>query len=166
MPHRGPGGSRSLVPPVIHTLHVMSPEPATQRQTLEEAVRAANQRFYAAFESRDIAEMEAVWAHDDSIECVHPGWELLFGWEEIRESWAKIFANTKRVRIALSSLWVRIEGNAAWVACTERVTTAFSDGFDESMAQTTNIFVFRDGEWLLAAHHASPLPSPAAPTVQ
>jgi len=139
---------------------------APQKQTPDEAVRAANQRFYAAFESLDIAEMEAVWAHDDAVECVQPGWELLLGWDEVRGSWARIFANTKRVRIALSSVWVRVEGEVAWVACTEHVTTAFADGFDEATVQATNIFIFRQGVWLLVAHHASPLPSPSRATVQ
>ncbi|HXZ13932.1 MAG TPA: nuclear transport factor 2 family protein [Candidatus Sulfotelmatobacter sp.] len=144
----------------------MPTQTATQKQTPEEAVRAANQRFYAAFESLDIGEMEAAWAHDDAVQCVQPGWELLLGWDEVRGSWARIFANSKRVRIALSSVWVRIEGEVAWVACTEHVTTAFADGFDEATVQATNIFVLRQGAWLLVAHHASPLPAPSRATVQ
>ncbi|HYA89627.1 MAG TPA: nuclear transport factor 2 family protein [archaeon] len=144
----------------------MPTQTAPQKQNPEEAVRAANQRFYAAFESLDIAEMEAVWAHDDAVQCVQPGWELLLGWDEVRGSWARIFANSKRVRIALSSVWVRVEAEVAWVACTEHVTTAFADGFDEATVQATNIFVLRQGTWLLVAHHASPLPAPSRATVQ
>ncbi|MGH9683691.1 MAG: nuclear transport factor 2 family protein [Candidatus Acidiferrales bacterium] len=144
----------------------MTAETAPQQQSPDDAVRAANQSFYAAFESLDIAQMEAVWEHDESIECVHPGWELLFGWDLVRESWARLFANTKRVRIALSSLWVRVEDSAAWVSCTEHVTTAYADGFDESTAQATNIFVLREGRWIMVAHHASPLPTPARSAVQ
>jgi len=144
----------------------MPTQTAPQKPTVEEEVRAANQRFYAAFESLDISEMEAVWAHDDAVECVQPGWELLLGWDEVRASWSGIFANTKRVRIALSSIWVRIEGIVAWVACTEHVTTAFADGFDEVTVQATNIFVRGENGWLLVAHHASPLPGPDRSTVQ
>lgn len=144
----------------------MPTQTVPQKQTPEEAVRSANQRFYAAFESLDIAEMEDVWVHDDGVQCVQPGWELLLGWEEVRGSWARIFANSKRVRIALSSVWVRVEGEVAWVACTEHVTTAFAEGFDEATVQATNIFVFRQGTWLLVAHHASPLPVPSHATVQ
>ena len=136
------------------------------KQTPEERVRAANQHFYAAFESIDMAEMESVWAHDDNVECVQPGGELLLGWDEVRGSWARIFANTKRVRIALSSIWVRVEGDVGWVACTEHVTTAFTDGFDEAIIQATNIFIRVGADWLLVAHHASPLPAPTRSTVQ
>jgi hypothetical protein len=115
----------------------MATPTAPQKQTPEERVRAANQHFYAAFESIDMAEMESVWAH-----------------------------NTKRVRIALSSIWIRVEGDVGWVACTEHVTTAFSDGFDEAIIQATNIFIRVGPDWLLVAHHASPLPAPTRSTVQ
>jgi hypothetical protein len=56
--------------------------------------------------------------------------------------------------------------NVGWVACTEHITTAFADGFDDSMVQATNIFVLREEGWLLVAHHASPLPNSAHSTVQ
>jgi ketosteroid isomerase-like protein len=144
----------------------MGSQTAAQKQTPEEAVRDANSRFYAAFESLDLTAMEVLWAHDDAVQCVQPGWDLLLGWEEVRDRWARIFAGAKRVRIALSSVWVRVEGNVGWVACMVRITTAFADGFDEATVQATNIFIQRDGEWLLAAHHASPLPTTTRPTVQ
>jgi len=146
----------------------MSPQPATQLVKLEDAVRRANQEFYAAFESLDLARMEAVWAHDDLVECVQPGWDLLLGWDEVRERWARVFANTSRVRVALSGVRVRVEGTAGWVACTVRLTTAFDEGFDEAVVQATNLFMFRDGKWLLVVHHASVLPvaTESKPTVQ
>jgi hypothetical protein len=52
------------------------------------------------------------------------------------------------------------------VACTEHVTTAFADGFDEATVQATNIFVRHENGWLLVAHHASPLPITSRSTVQ
>ena len=75
----------------------MSPQPVAQIMKVEDAVRRANHEFYAAFESLDLARMEAVWAHDDMVECVQPGWDLLLGWDEVRERWARVFANTSRV---------------------------------------------------------------------
>jgi ketosteroid isomerase-like protein len=144
----------------------MSQQPVPAKRTPEDAVKDANQRFYAAFESLDIAQMEAVWAHDEEVECVHPGWDLLLGWDEVRERWERIFANTQRVRVAISALWVRVEGDVGWVACTARVTTAFADGFDEALVQATNLFVRREGQWLLMVHHASPVPTSSDATVQ
>jgi ketosteroid isomerase-like protein len=88
------------------------------------------------------------------------------GWDEVRDRWVRIFANAKRVRIALGAIWIRVEGDVGWVACTEHVTTAFADGFDEATVQATNIFLYREGQWLLAVHHASPLPTTGRSTVQ
>jgi ketosteroid isomerase-like protein len=144
----------------------MPARPMPQPDPIEEQVRAANSRFYAAFESLDITQMDAVWTHEGTCECVHPGWDLLVGWEEIHDSWARIFSNTKRIRLALSSVWIRVEGDVAWVACTEHITSAFADGFDEAIVQATNIFIRSDGEWCMAARHASPLPAPQNSTVQ
>ena len=58
----------------------------------------------------------------------------------------------------MSGVRVRVEGTVAWVACAVRLTTAFAEGFDEAVVQATNIFVLRDGKWLLVVHHASVLP--------
>lgn len=119
------------------------------------AVLEANQRFYAAFHSLDTAKMSSVWLQEDWIQCVHPGWDLIIGWDEIRDSWARIFANTRRIQIALSGVRVHAEGDAAWVACTEHITSAFESSFDEALVQATNMFVLRDGAWYLVGHHAS-----------
>lgn len=150
----------------LSTIQVMPIHIASRKDTPEQALSAANQAFYIAFESLDIEQMASVWAHDEDVQCVHPGWDLLIGWDEIRERWARIFANARRVKIALSSVSVRVEGAVGWVACTEHVTTAFADGFDEAVVQATNIFVLREGRWLLVVHHASPLPTPSTATVQ
>lgn len=144
----------------------MTGHAVAQAETPEQAVRAANRRFYAAFEALDLAQMEEMWLHEDWIQCVHPGWDLLLGWDEVRESWTRIFSNTQRVKLALSSIWVHIEGEVAWVACTEHVTSLFATGFDQAVVQATNIFVLRDGVWLLVAHHGSPLPASPKTTVQ
>lgn len=147
----------------------------------EQAVLAANLRFYLAFQALDIEQMDDVWLHEDWVECVHPGWDLLLGWEEVRESWARIFAGTQRMKVDLSSVWVRVEGDVAWVACTEHVTSTFERGFDQALVQATNIFVRRPAPadnpskpagsgarwcWQMVAHHASPLPGSVTPTLQ
>jgi ketosteroid isomerase-like protein len=144
----------------------MSAATAPEPNTVEQAVLAANRQFYAAFESLDLEEMENIWLHEDWIECVHPGWNLMLGWDEVHDSWARIFANTQRFKLALSSIWVHVESDVAWVACTEHVTSLFAGGFDEALVQALNLFVLRNGKWRMAAHHASPLPAPHEPSVQ
>lgn len=144
----------------------MSPAPVARSDSTEQEILAANQRFYAAFESLDIAAMEKVWLQEDWVQCVHPGWNLLMGWEEVRESWVRIFATTQRLRLALSSLWVHVQGEVAWVACTEHMTSLFEGDFDDSLVQATNMFILHEGAWMMVAHHASPLPAASEPSVQ
>jgi ketosteroid isomerase-like protein len=150
---------------------------AQQIDTPEQAVREANRRFYQAFAALVIEQMDAIWLHEDWVECVHPGWDLLIGWEEVRESWVRIFANTQRIKVDISSVWVHVEGEVAWVACTEQVTSTFERGFDHAQVQVTNIFVRRQAprgaaeagsapRWRMVAHHASPLPAAPMPTLQ
>ena len=45
-----------------------------------EAVVEANRKFYRAFESLDLENMEKVWLKDRQIVCIHPGWRKLSGW--------------------------------------------------------------------------------------
>ncbi|MGH9774724.1 MAG: nuclear transport factor 2 family protein [Candidatus Acidiferrales bacterium] len=144
----------------------MTAEAAPQRDLSEQAVLEVFSRFYAAFEGLNLDTMDAVWLPEDWVECVHPGWDLLHGWEEVRESWKRIFANARRVHIALGSVHVHIEGGVAWVACTEKVTTTYADGFDEALVQATNVFVLREGAWRLVVHHGSPLPAATKTPVQ
>ncbi len=156
------------------------PRAAPQLSNPEQAVREANRQFYQAFAALDLERMGQIWAHEDWVECVHPGWDLLLGWEEVREGWARIFASTQRIQVEISSVWVRVEGDVAWVACTESVTSTFERGFDQALVQATNIFVRRvvdpapsrraaapaTHRWQLVAHHGSPLPAAHAPVVQ
>lgn len=142
-----------------------------QPENPEQAVREANRRFYQAFAALDLEKMDQIWLHEDWVACVHPGWDLMLGWDEVRESWARIFASTQRMRVEISSVWVRVEGGVAWVACTEHVTSTFERGFDQAVVQATNIFVRRpaadnSSQWHIVAHHASPLPAEQAPTLQ
>ena len=144
----------------------MPPETVLAVQSPEVALREANRRYYAAFESLDFTQMDEIWAHEDWVQCVHPGWDLLLGWAEVREGWVRIFSNTRRTKIALGAVVIHVEGDAGWVACTEQVTSAYSDGIDDALAQATNIFIYRGGVWRIVAHHASPLPSGPKATVQ
>lgn len=127
----------------------------------EREVLAVNDAFYRALESLDLAEMEAVWWHEDWVRCLHPGWELLEGWEAVEESWANIFRSTVHMRVFISRPLVRVVANTAWVSCVEHVTSAFEADFATARIEATNIFVRCDGEWRMVHHHTTPLPDRA-----
>jgi len=128
--------------------------------TDEEKVLDANQNFYSALQDLNLEEMEAAWLQENWVRCVHPGWNLLEGWEAVRESWQQIFENTHFMRIAIGIQAVHVENSAAWVCCTEKISTVAEDHFESVYVQTTNIFERRNGAWFLVHHHASALPAP------
>ena len=48
---------------------------------------AAEAAFYAAFEARNLDAMMAVWAHNDSIACMHPLAAPLNGRAAVAAGW-------------------------------------------------------------------------------
>ncbi len=121
------------------------------------AVREANQRFYRAFESLDIEQMKAVWAGDDSVTCVHPGWPLLKGQAPVMGGWQRIFENTSLMQFKITGEEITVAGDWAWVTCTENITSVLDGRVTQSKVQATNIYVKRTGRWLTLHHHGSPV---------
>jgi ketosteroid isomerase-like protein len=122
------------------------------------SVEQANTAFYRALESGVIERMDDVWAHDAWIRCVHPGWDILTGWNQVRESWVMIFEGGQKMRASPSDVWVHLSGDLAWVICTENITIFNDSSFDSAQAVATNLFIRREGRWLMVHHHASPIP--------
>jgi len=125
----------------------------------ESAVREANDLFYRALSVKDLAIMESIWAREPGARCIHPGWDLLEGWEMVRESWSLIFRNPVRLLVTPSEIVIRQSGDMAWVSCLETIKA----GNAVTLARATNLFVrARDG-WKMILHHASQV-SPGAAT--
>ncbi len=120
-----------------------------------EAVRAANRRFYRAFESLSLAEMESLWVHEDHVACVHPGWPRLMGWDAVRDSWDAIFRNTREMRFTLTDVEVEVRGELAWVVCTQNILSEARGNVSVTAILATNLFERHGGAWLVVHHHAS-----------
>jgi ketosteroid isomerase-like protein len=118
-------------------------------------VRAANVRFYRAFESLNLSEMEPLWAHDERVACVHPGWPRLVGWEAVRDSWEAIFRNTLEMRFTITDVRVEVHGDLAWVLCTENILSQARGNLSVTTILATNLFERHHDAWLLVHHHAS-----------
>lgn len=120
-----------------------------------EAVRAANDRFYRAFESLSLAEMEPLWVHEARVACVHPGWPRLTGWEAVRDSWHAIFRNTREMRFTLTDVQVEVREDLAWVICTENILSEARGNVSVTAILATNLFERHGTDWLVVLHHAS-----------
>lgn len=113
----------------------------------DQAALAANQAFYEAFAGADIEAMDALWARRAEVACIHPGWGLLAGRDDVIESWRRIFSNAPP-DIICHSARAFLLGDAAYVVCLEIMP--------EGVLIATNLFVREDGRWRLAHHQAGP----------
>jgi ketosteroid isomerase-like protein len=121
------------------------------------ALLFANEAFYRAFADKDIDAMADVWAEDDALVCLHPGWAPLKGLEEVLGSFMAIFEGPSPPAISPTAAEVVIHGTIGIVTCYERI------GSDYLIA--TNIFRHEDetsGNWRLVYHQAGPANDPPA----
>ena len=121
-----------------------------------ESILAANAAFYRAIETLDLRAMGALWVHEPWVRCVHPGWEVIAGWDAVRSSFEKIFANTNWLRVTPTGLDAVVLGDVGVVSCSENISAQQGDDVGLAVAQATNLFLrTRDG-WRIFHHHASP----------
>lgn len=116
-----------------------------------------NAEFYDAFERLSIDMMDNVWKHDEYVICVHPSWDLLFGWLAIRESWVTIFQNTEVIKFSITNTKVRIfdNGDIGVVVCQENIESPVNGQQDKIGVIATNIFERYENRWLLIHHQGS-----------
>jgi len=137
----------------------------------EQAVAQVNEGFYRAFENLDIKQMESVWAKDAEIQCGHPGWRILRGWEPVMESWRQIFENTPQISFRLTDVSVEVRGELAWITLYENLNSLVEGQRVAAMILTTNIFRKGGDGWRMIHHHGSsvaqapPPPRDETPTV-
>jgi ketosteroid isomerase-like protein len=119
-----------------------------------EAVLAANQAFYDAFEARDLDAMSELWEHTDRSVCTHPGWATLRGWGAISASWFGLFDNNEHLQFIVTNARAEVDGDIGWVVCDENILGTGSSGAVASL----NLFVRKPGgRWYLIGHHGSPI---------
>ncbi len=117
----------------------------------EQALLAANEAFYAAFEAGDLDAMSDVWLHTDGVACTHPGWSTLRGWPAVAASWFALFQGDPAVQFILTEVHPTVAGDTGWVTLDENLIAA--DG-----AQTVaalNLFQRIGSRWRLVVHHGS-----------
>ena len=120
-----------------------------------DGVLAANRRFYDAFGSLEIDNMDLVWDTSQQVLCIHPSSGVLKGWRDVRRSWEDIFDNTTLMHFNITGAEVRVQGDCAWVSCVENISTVVNARAANFTVQATNIFVRKGDTWLMVHHHGS-----------
>jgi ketosteroid isomerase-like protein len=121
----------------------------------QKEVIKTNERFYAAFESLSIDEMEKVWSRETEVQCGHPGWQILRGWHPVMESWRRIFESTPSIRFMLTDIAVVVRGKLAWVTLYENLNSSLDGQNVSATVLTTNIFEKGAEGWRMIHHHGS-----------
>lgn len=116
--------------------------------TPEDDVLNANRAFYHAFTQHDFSAMSELWATENMVACIHPGWHVLLGRSEVMTSWRAIFDSDEALEVRCSEESAIVIGDAAFVTCTEELQGA------ELVA--TNIFARERGGWRLVHHQSAP----------
>lgn len=132
--------------------------PAVKLETDENEIIAANRAFYEALQKLSADEMSDLWWHEEWASCLHPGWDLILGWEDIQESWANIFRSTAQMLVSITRPIVHVHGDVGWISCIENVTSTYEGGFETATIESTNIFVRKKGEWRLVHRQTTVLP--------
>ena len=125
---------------------------------MKDQLREANDHFYRALETLDLAAMERLWLHAPWVRCIHPGWDVLVGWEGVFESWRRILEDTPWIRVTATQVQVEVFGDVALVGCAENITTGRDGDVVVAVAQATNLFMRTADGWRLIHHHASSAP--------
>ena len=123
----------------------------------QDAVLAANEEFYRAFEKRNFERMQVVWSHGTDCLCAHPGRLPLKGWPKIGASWQSIFRNIDYIEIETDIISVQVSDDIAYVVLVEKVMQVVKRRRIEAESLATNVFECMGGQWYLVHHHGSPL---------
>ena len=126
------------------------------QERIEEVTRT-NEAFYKAFESLDVTAMDKIWAQQEYVTCIHPGWSIRVGWPAVRDSWVVIFNNTFSMEFQLTELQVQVAADVAWVICTENISSRVGETTQNSRVVATNLYERIGEEWKIIHHHGSPL---------
>lgn len=119
-------------------------------------VEETNLEFYEAFMERDVDRMCGLWAKTPHVRCVHPGWELVVGWDDVRASWQEILRSVQAVEFRLEDIHVEVAGRLAWVNLIAFISLDTEDGDQfQATVVTTNILEQMEGRWQFVLHHSS-----------
>lgn len=117
--------------------------------TAKQAILAANAAFYEVFSTGTIEELARLWADDDDISCIHPGWPAIIGRGGVIGSWREILMSPERPHIVCQEPYAIVTGDTGHVLCVEVIGA--------TVLAASNHFRRIAGTWRLTHHQASPI---------
>lgn len=117
---------------------------------------AAEAAFYAAFETRSLDAMMAVWADDDSIACIHPLSAPLDGRAAVAAGWRSMFEAAGQFRIQVE-IAHEIRAASQVIRVVREYLFIGQETEPRPPLLATNLYRKHGEGWNLLLHHASPL---------
>ena len=124
-------------------------------------VKAAVDGYHAAIASLDLARIEAVWAHDDTIVDKEPSAKTItVGWEGTKKNYEGLIAAIAELAITQTEgPHVDVQGAVAWSTGIAKSVGATKKGdhFTSDILEA-DVLKKQDGRWLLVSHVSSVVP--------
>jgi ketosteroid isomerase-like protein len=120
-------------------------------------------KFHAALTALDMAQMDPLWVHDDTVMDKEPlAKTTTLGWEATRKNFEGLFGAFSGLKITQSEgPHVQVQGDVAWamgvVAAGQQPKTGPAS---ELSVFEADVFRKQDGRWLYVSHAVSLLPPP------
>ena len=128
-----------------------------ESSALYDSLLAANSRFYESFGALDIESMSMIWSNDDSALCIHHGWEPIFTWERIKDSWEGIFRTSSLMMFQIDVIKSFTNNDTGTVVCKENISSVVDGRATNFSILSVNTFWLEAGHWKLIYHHGSPV---------
>jgi ketosteroid isomerase-like protein len=117
---------------------------------------AAEAAFYAAFESRSLDAMMAVWARDDSVACIHPLTAPLTGHAAVMAGWRSMFEAAGQFRMQVETAHELREADQV-IRIVREYLVIGQETEPRPPILATNVYRRGADGWHMVLHHASPL---------
>jgi len=128
-------------------------------------IKKSNDAYYRALSARDVRAMEAVWtcAADNMLIAPPSNPHVHVGWAALKRNWETYWPTFDQFRVSMTVNKVNITGPVAWVHGVETSHRRAKTGeVSSSRNYGTNIFVNRNGRWLMVFHQAAEIPQEAS----
>ncbi len=121
-------------------------------------VKAAVDGYHAAIASLDLAKIEAVWAHDDTIIDMEPNAKTItVGWEGTKKNYEGLIAAIAELAITQTEgPHINVQGAVAWSTGVAKSigTSKRGDQFMSDILEA-DVLMKQDGRWVLVSHVSS-----------
>ena len=124
-------------------------------------LKAANLAYYKALSARDIGAMARVWtcAGDNILIAPPENPHEHLGWTAIKLNWERYWPTVEQFSVSMQVNKINVSGPVAWVHGIEKTRRRTKIGeVSSSRNYGTNIFVNRNGRWLMVFHQAAEIP--------